>query len=253
SNRTGTLGALDIFRAYRASLDSPWDEPQSAGPIVNSADFDYCPTPLQGKWLLFVSSRADPGDCYPGDAPPPAPVGGPAPGDLYLTRENPAHGWLPPLHLGCYPEGPGTAGAEFSPSLLDTGNGMLLYFSSNGYPDSLGQDIYVSQVLADGTVGPGVRVAELSTAFNDLMPNVRKDGLEIVFSSDRLGPAGQHDIYTATRDSLDSPWSSPQRIDNPDINTPSPETRASLSGDGTRLHFGRNGDIYVSTRTKNDE
>jgi hypothetical protein len=34
------------------------------------------------------------------------------------------------------------------------------------------------------------------------------------------------------------------------VNTAAAETRASLSGDGERLHFGRLGDIYVSTREK---
>ena len=34
----------------------------------------------------------------------------------------------------------------------------------------------------------------------------------------------------------------------PSVNTAAGESRPSLSGDGTRLYFGRNGDIYVSQR-----
>ena len=115
----------------------------------------------------------------------------------------------------------------------------------------------MSRVLRDGTVLPGRRVAELSTSFDDRMPNVRKDGLEIVFSSNRAGASPfDQDIYVATRRSVHAPWSAPVRITNPYINTPSSETRASLSADGTRMYFGRKltiddpGDVFVSTRRR---
>lgn len=262
SNRAGGSGKLDLWRSHRGSVDASWGLPENLGPDVNSGEFDYCPTPMQGKWLMFVTSNdteadADPAndDCLPGPpgAPPP---GGPAAGDIFLTQEHPAHGWRRPMHLGCYPHGPNTSGFEFSPSLVETAEGTLLFFSSNGYPDSQSHDIYVSQVLDDGMVTAGTRVAELSSASDDRMPNVRRDGLEIVFSSNRPGGAGQQDIYVATRASTGDAWSAPQRITDPGVNTTASETRASLSGDGTRLHFGRKidladpGDVYVSTRAK---
>lgn len=259
SNRgaPGAQGKLDIYRAHRATLQSDWGEAENLGPVVNSSEFDYCPTPLPGKWLLFVSSRQTTDDCYPGNTPPPAPVGGPSAGDMFITRENPAHGWQEPLNLGCFPNGPNTMGAEFSPSLVETREGTVLFFSSNGYPDSRGQDIYMSRMLDDGTILPGERVAELSTAADDRMPNVSRDGLEIVFSSNRASASAfDQDIYVATRPDTASPWSPPRRIDNPAINTPASETRASLSADGTRLYFGRKlnvadpGDVFVSTRMK---
>jgi hypothetical protein len=87
------------------------------------------------------------------------------------------------------------------------------------------------------------------------MPNVRKDGLEIVFNSNRPGStlngAGvpSQDVYSATRVSTADPWSTPVNL-GPAVNTGGNETRSSLSGDGERLHFGRDGDIYVSVRTK---
>lgn len=262
SNRPGGYGKLDIWRSHRRGPRAGWGPPENLGPIVNSAEYDYCPTPLRGGWLLFVTSKdteddGDPGndDCLPGPPAPPPP-GSPAPGDIFLTHEHPFAGWQPPIHPGCHPDGPNTAGFEFSPSLVHTAEGTVLYFSSDGYPDSQGQDIYASQVLTDGTVLPGTRVAELSTEFDDRMPNVRRDGLEIVFSSNRPGGAGQQDIYVASRRSTLDPWSVPWRIANPAINTAASETRASLSGHGTRLYFGRKldladpGDIYVSTRSR---
>ena len=258
SNRNvpGAQGKQDIYRARRARIDSRWGPLENLGAPVNTPEFDYCPTPVTGGTLYFVSSMPSASDCHPGDTPPAAPPGGPAPGDLMRTQEDPVRGWLPPVNLGCYPAGPNTAGAEYSPSLVRTAEGVFLFFSSNGYPDSQGQDIYVSRVRDDGTVLAGTRVSELSGSADDRMPSVREDGLEIVFSSNRAGntPFDQ-DIYVATRPSTSAPWSAPQRIDNASINTPASETRASLSGDGKRLYFGRKltpedpGDVFMSVRT----
>lgn len=253
SNRAGGLGKQDIWRAHRPSVQGGWEAAENLAAPVNTPEFDYCPTPIAGNALLFVSSMQTADDCFPGDTPPPPPTGGPSAGDIFLSSEGPANTWTTPVNLGCFPDGPNTAGAEFSPSWLTTPAGTFLFFSSNGYPDSQGQDIYMSRVTADGTVGPGERVAELSTDADDRMPNVRADGLEIVFSSSR---DGNMDIYAATRASISSPWSAPQRIDNAAINTTGSETRASLSADGTRLYFGRKvdgndpGDVFVATRER---
>ncbi|CAN5179515.1 hypothetical protein BH10PSE17_BH10PSE17_06050 [soil metagenome] len=259
SNRAapGAQGKLDVYRSRRASVTSTWGTPENLGTPVNSAEFDYCPTPLADGQLMLVSSRVAADDCLPGDTAPAPVPGGPAPGDLYRTRQDPAGAWLPLVNLGCFPAGPNTAGAEFSPSLVRTAEGTFLYFSSNGYPDSQGQDIYMSRMRDDGSFLAGTRVAELSTAADDRMPNVRQDGLEIVFSSNRAGATPfDQDIYVATRASTSAPWSAPVRIANTAINSPASETRASLSGDGQRLYFGRKlnlddpGDIFVSTRAR---
>jgi hypothetical protein len=258
SNRAApeAQGKQDIWRAFRATVQSPWGAAENLGAPVNTPEFDYCPTPFAGGGLLFVSSQQTADDCFPGDTPPPPPTGGPSAGDIFATREDPANVWSAPVNLGCYPNGPNTPGAEFSPSRVQTAEGTFLFFSSNGYPDSQGQDIYMSQMLDDGTVTAGVRVAELSTAADDRMPNVRADGLEIVFSSNRVGGSFDQDIYVATRANTHSAWSTPQRIDTPSINTTASETRASLSGDGTRLYFGRKidvddpGDVFVATRER---
>jgi hypothetical protein len=241
SNRAGGIGnpdPNDIWVATRSSIGGAWSAPVNLGAQVNSAAADFCPTPLPGKRLLFVSNRAGPQAC--GLAPA---------GDIYLTRRNPAHGWATPTHLGCDADGtgPNFPGAEFGPSLVETAQGTLLYFSSNGYGGD--QDIYVSRQRSDGSFAPATVVAELSTDFEDFMPNVSRNGLEIVLNSNRPGGYGLQDVYTAHRTSTSDPWSTPVNV-GPNVNTAGSETRSSLSGDGTRLHFGRDGDIYVSTRSK---
>ncbi|MEO8461996.1 MAG: hypothetical protein ABI555_02190, partial [Chloroflexota bacterium] len=238
SNRAGgtiTGDLNDIWVAHRTAIDASWGSMENLGQPVNSTSADYCPTPLRGKKLLFVSTR--PGGC-----------GG---GDIYIARDNPAHGWSVD-HLGCAADGtgPNFPGGEFGPSLVETDEGTYLYFSSNG-ADGIGdQDIYVSRMASDGTFGAPALVAELSTTADDFMPNVRKDGREIVFNSNRggAGSFGGQDIYSSTRASTSDPWSAPVNL-GAAVNTAGNETRSSLSWDGQRLHFGRNGDIFVSSRS----
>jgi hypothetical protein len=237
STRAGAIGGdgdpNDIWRFHRSSIDAPWGTAEHLPAPVNSASADFCPTPLSGDRLYFVSARA--GFC--------------GAGDIFRTREHPTRGWLTPENLGCQAtgSGPNFAGGEFSPSLVETGEGTLLYFSSIGNDGGTDQDIYVSAMAPDGSFGPAALVAELSTAANDQMPNVSRDGLEIVFVSDRTGGAGALDIWTATRASTADAWETPVNLT--DINTAGAESRPSLSGDGRRLHFGRGGEIWVSERT----
>lgn len=235
SNRaggTGTPDPNDIYVFQRDSIDGPWGSAENLGAPVNSTFADYCPTPLRGKALLFVSTR--PGGC-----------GG---GDIYLGRDNPAHGWSIE-HLGCAADGsgPNFPGGEFGPSLVETNEGTLLYFSSDGFEVGGDQDIYVSRRGSDGSFGPATLVAELSTPQHDFMPNVRKDGLEIVLNSNRPGGFGGQDVYTAWRAATSEPWSTPVNLGSA-VNTAGNETRSSLSWDGRRLHFGRDGEIFVSSR-----
>lgn len=236
STRPGAVGGAtdpnDIWRFHRPAIDAPWGAAQHLPAPVNSAAADFCPTPLSGHRLYFVSARA--GFC-----------GG---GDIFRTQKHPALGWLEPENLGCQAtgQGPNFAGGEFSPSVVETDQGTLLFFSSTGL-DGADQDIYVTTMRSDGSFGPATQIDELSTASNDQMPNVSRDGLEMVFASDRAGGAGAFDIYVTTRASTSDAWSSPVNV-GPNVNTAAGETRPSLSGDGRRLHFGRLGDIWVSGR-----
>jgi len=239
SNRPRFVGDtrtdLDIWVAHRDSPDAPWGAPENLGAPVNSTADDFCPTPVRGRGLFFVSRRAIPASC-----------GG---ADLYLARRNQAGGWLQPTHFTCAAAGgPNSAADEMGPSYLETDGEALLYFSS-------GPDLHLSQRLPDGSFGPASAVTELNSAAADLRLNVRKDGLEIVFDSNRQGTLGGFDLYAATRDSVDEPWSAPVNLGEV-VNTGNNETRASLSWDAQTLYFGRapgpegSTDIYVTTRDR---
>lgn len=236
SNRPGGFGGQDIWVARRASADDPWGTPENLGQPVNSSADDFCPTPVRGHGLFFVSARA--GGC-----------GG---ADIYFTRLNQGL-WDAPLNLGC---GINSAFGEASPSYFEDESGRsILYFSSarpDGFePGGVDSDIYFSLDFGLAQLAPG-----LNTASDDSRPNVRKDGLEIVFDSNRPGGIGGIDIYTATREGTDGDWLTPENL-GALINTAANETRASLSWDGLQLVFGSTragvegqADIFVARREK---
>jgi Tol biopolymer transport system component len=232
STRAGGQGGIDIWVAHRNGEDELWGDPQALPEPVNSAFNDFCPTPLPGGRLLFVSNRGS--ACGTG-------------ADIYQTRLHPVRGWLEPEHLGCTVN---SFGNEFSPSLVEANGRTMLFFSS----DRSGiHNLYLSLLGRGGRWGEPKPVPELNSVFNDFRPTVRKDGLEIVFDSTRDG--GPPQIWSSHRDSIDEPWSAPVKL-GPDVNiASSPQTRPSFSWDGTRLYFGsaREGgegdfDLYVSTR-----
>ena len=240
STRPGGQGGLDIWVARRASTAAPWGAPVNLGAPVNSTADDFCPTPVRGGGLFFVSRRTTAASC--------------GLGDIYFTRfRNGA--WRQPRHFACAPAGPNSALDEQGPSFFQAGETSLLYFSRSS--GSVLGNVYVSAKLLDGSFGPASPVAELNDAgANDIQPNVRKDGLEVVFSSNRAGSLGNtQDIWVSTRARIGDRWSAPVNLGGAVNTAEAAESRPSLSWDAQTLLFGRtpgpegSGDIYVSTRT----
>ncbi|HET9788207.1 MAG TPA: hypothetical protein VFP47_13790, partial [Pyrinomonadaceae bacterium] len=219
SDRPSGMGALDILAAHRASTDDAWGDPENLGLPINSSANDWSPTPVPGHGLFFVSTRTD--SC--------------GLDDIYFTRfKNGA--WEEPQNVGCQIN---SAAFDFGPSYFEDESGnAILYFSSNrtgGFEaGGTDQDIYFSINFGPAQLAPG-----LNTAFNDVRPYVRKDGLEIVFDSNRLGGFGLLDIYTASRETTAADWSPPTNL-GPHINSVANEARPTLSRDGLIMFFGSN-------------
>ena len=228
SNRAGGLGGLDIWYARRGS-DGGWGVPVNFVE-VNSPANELCPMAHRnGKTFLFVSAR--PGGCG-GD-------------DLYMTRLHATRGWAAPANLGCTVN---SSANEASPSLLET----ELYFSSTR-AGGVG-DIYVS-AFDGASFGAPVLAAGLNSAQDDHRPNLRRDGLEIFFDSNRPGGIGGLDLWTSVRTTTADPWPTPTNLGS-GINSSANDLRASLSWDGTTLYFGSfrlggegSQDLYYATRT----
>jgi Tol biopolymer transport system component len=177
--------------------------------------------------------------------------------DLFVSRrisKRDDFGWSAPVNLGC------TVNSEFNdytPTLFEDATGhTILYFGSNRPGGSGDSDIYTSTLDSWGYFGFPVLVPELSTPFNDERPNIRKDGLEIFFNSNRPSGSGGADLWVSKRERTMDAWSLPVNLGSI-VNTPSNEMRPSLSFDGATLYFNSSrpggfggSDIYVMTRSR---
>ncbi|WP_169738071.1 PD40 domain-containing protein [Sphingomonas astaxanthinifaciens] len=234
SNRPGGQGGLDIWIAPKSG--DGWGTPVNAGPKINTAADEFCPTPARGNRFFFVrrSSATDT--------------------DIFVVKHLPS-GFQDAQRL---PKGEGQINSdreEWSPSWFQAADGReFLYFSSTRETGGPAQDVYYSVDFGPANLAQG----GVNSSASDARPNVSRNGLEIVWDSNRTGTLGGPDIFTAHRSSVDEPWGSAIHLEN-GINSAANETRASLSWDGTTLMFGstRTGapaegsaDVYVSRRTK---
>lgn len=242
STRPGGAGSFDIYVSERPRTDAPWGPPVNVGTHVNSAAGEICPAlAYSRRSLYFVSNR--PGGC-----------GGQ---DLYVARRDDrsdAAGWKAAVNLGCTVN---SASDDFGPAYYedpDTGTATL-YFSSDRPMGSGGIDLYAAGEQPDGTFGTPVLLEELNTAFHDARPTVRRDGLEMIFDSNRPGALGAHDLWVSTRESTSDAWGTPVWMDV--VNSSGIEVRPALSFDGTTLYFTSNRpggfglvDVWQSVRTR---
>jgi len=246
SNRPGTPGPgpNDIWVSHRDCLECPWGTPANLGSPVNTPHNDAAPAPSRdGHWLFFLSNR-------PGSAS----------SDIWVAWRENVHddfGWETPVNLG---SGVNAAGFEGGPSYFENDDVGVpqLYFNRNAAPVGTGGDIYVSEQAADGSFGPAVLVAELSSLSSDQRPSVAHNGLDIYFHSDRPG-SSSNDIWVSTRESVLAPWSSPTKLGPPINATVAEQFPFIVSHGGTEwLYFTRNVaippavdfDLFVSTRMR---
>lgn len=236
SNRAGSIGSIDIWVSQRATLSSAWGTPQNVA-AVNSASNENLPSlSPDGKTLFYSCSCPDS-------------IGAT---DIYMsTRTNPNDdsGWTAPVNLGkVVNTAYGEIGAGY---FVDPSNGnATLYFTSDR-PESLGgEDLYQSTRNADGTFNTPTNVAALNSLLSERGLQVRRDGLEAYFASDRDGGSGGRDIWVSTRSSVSAPWNPP--INLAILNSPGGDQSPSLSSDGSVLYFSssRDGspDIYAAVR-----
>ena len=247
SNRPGGEGGYDLWVSQRDSLEDAWEAPVNLGPTINGPSNEYCSGfSVDGHWMVFVSDRSGCGSQ-----------------DLWIThRQNKRDdfGWETPTNLGCVVN---SSSQENGPSIFEdeAAGQTLLYYSSNR-PGGLGLlDIYVSGAVSDEKdyFGQPSLVSELSSGSADYQPVVRKDGLEVIFASNRPGGIGatiNNDLWVSTRDNTLVPWSPPVNL-GPLVNSAQSDFRPALSSDGSTLIFASerpggegSADLYMCTRTK---
>ena len=221
-NCPGGFGATDLWVSRRASIDAPWGTPRNLGPTVNTAAAEGgASLSIDGHHLFFHSTRD----------------GGSGGTDIYMARRRDANddlGWQSPVNLGPNVNGPDN---DNGPQPFELGDGRrAIIFSSPRSSGLGGFDIYMSVEEGEGDFGPATLVAELSTSFSDQSPAISRDGLELIFPSDRTGTFGQLDLWRSTRRSLEDTWSVPENL-GPGINSAFIEAGPELSFDGRTLYF----------------
>lgn len=240
----GGFGGADIWVSRRPSVDGAWGAPQNLGPSINTTSTESgASVSTDGHTLYFTSNR-------------PGGFGGT---DLYMARRRDKRddlGWESPVNLGSALNSPFTEAAP-QPFEDEATGTVTLYLNSDRPGGAGGGDIYVSERLSDGSFGQPLLVGELSSAFTDQGVAIRKDGLEVIFSSNRPGTMGQQDLWVSTRATTADSWSTPRDL-GPVLNTAFPDAGADFSFDGTALYFhsprpggvGTFFDIWVATREK---
>jgi hypothetical protein len=240
SGRPGGFGGSDIWVSRRAILEAPWDSPINLGGVVNTAANESTPALSRDEHCLFFNINTSGGF-----------------NDIWASCRQHTHddfGWQTPMNLG---EGVNSAFNDQGAGYFETDDGgpPLLFFGSDR-PGGPGlNDIYVSQLLPNGSFGPPSLVAELSSPADDLRPSVRFDGLEVFFFSSRAGSLGS-DLWTATRETVFDFWSNVENVGSV-VNSSANDIHPYIAPDRRTLYFASNRaggvglqDLYVTTRTR---
>lgn len=204
SRRTNVPRDFNLYVTQRVSREAPWGPPRTLGPNLFTPGAGFANrspslTP-DGEHLFFNTFR--PNGC--GNF------------DLWVSsREDTSDdfGWGVPVSLGCVINSPSLDEASSYFKDQETGVASLYFSSDRGGPVGRFQ-IYVSTQQDDGTWGPAVPVPEFNSPYSsDGCPNIRADGLEFYFCSDRpprVGTSGfEVDLWVSTRATTRDPWSPP--------------------------------------------
>jgi hypothetical protein len=247
SDRPGGEGGDDLWTAHRETVDSPWDAPVNLAVLNSPAADSLSVLSFREDTMFFASTR--PGGC--------------GLSDLWMATMVDKE-WTAPFNMGCVVN---TGANENAPAPLAGKNHhhtpTILYFGSNRAGGIGDFDVYETSSsdpdLAPTSFGEGKLVPELSSPRRDTRTWVRKDGLEIFITSDRLGGVGAIDIWTSTRASRDDKWTTPVNA-GAALNSVRDDGSPWLTKDGTTMYIFSNRaggmglrDIWVSTRPPLDD
>jgi hypothetical protein len=227
-----------ISMAGNAKADFTFGTPMNLGPVVNSefGDFDSHVLP-NGLSLVFASDRP----------------GGSGLADLYVTtRNNVTDPWGSPTNLG---PSVNSSAFELDPSLSE--DELTLVFVSSRSGSSGFFDIWgTTRSTIDAPWARPENLGLVNSGAWDMDPSLSQNGLELYFCSDRSDGHGLHDIWIATRETLDAEWRAPVNL-SPTINTSDSDQSPCVSADGLMLFFSRgmsysDADLWAARRNTVD-
>ena len=154
--------------------------------------------------------------------------GGPGGYDIWIARRE-GNEWAPATPVSF-----NSPGRDFDPAF--SRDGRFVFFCSDR-PGGMGKDdLYRVAVTRAGFGVPENLGPKVNSAASEYAPMLSPDGWRLLFSSDRPGGAGRHDLYTARSNGRGFAAAVPLPGA---INTPADEFDASFLADSRTLVFAR--------------
>ncbi|MBN4940330.1 TolB family protein [Stenotrophomonas pavanii] len=155
--------------------------------------------------------------------------GGPGGYDIWVSHHD-GQRWQPATPVSF-----NTPGRDFDPAF--SADGHVVYFCSDRADGQGGDDLYRVSMGSDGRFGEPVNLGPaVNSAADEFAPMLSPDGRTLLFSSDRAGGAGGHDLYSAA---MIGGVAQPARPLAGDLNTAAQEFDATFLGDGRTVVFAR--------------
>ena len=159
-------------------------------------------------------------------------------GDLWVTtRQTLSDDWGMPENLG-----PTVNTAHWDGTPCISADGLMLYFASDRPGGSGNTDIWIitqrtSELVPEGYWGTPTNLGStVNSPYEDGLPCVSADGLELYFYSNRPGGYGGFDAWVTTRATKDDDWGTPVNL-GPTVNTSAFDGAATISADGSTMYF----------------
>lgn len=154
--------------------------------------------------------------------------GGPGGYDIWIARREGTE-WAPAMPVSF-----NSPGRDFDPAF--SRDGRFVFFCSDRRGGIGKDDLYRVAVTAKGFGTPENLGPQVNSAASEYAPMLSPDGRRLLFSSDRPGGAGRHDLYTAR--SKGHGFAAAVPLPGA-INTPADEFDASFLADSRTLVFAR--------------
>lgn len=148
--------------------------------------------------------------------------------DIWMSRHS-AAGWRPATPVAF-----NSAGRDFDPAF--SADGRFVYFCSDRPGGSGGDDVWRVAVRGQGFGAPVNLGPAINSAGKEFAPMLSPDGRTLLFSSDRPGGAGGHDLFTARRSRAS--FAAARRVPGA-LNTAANEFDATFLRDGKTIVFAR--------------
>ncbi len=145
--------------------------------------------------------------------------------------------WEPPQRPPDFvPLGPG----DSHPTL--SADGQLLVFVRDA--PGMGADLYVRVRVAAGWTDARP-IAAANSRYDELHPELSREGAALYFSSNRAGSVGGYDLWMSRR--LPDDWSEPVNL-GPRVNSPFDERFPAAAPEGDLLYFASNRPLHLSAQ-----